>query len=1118
MPRKPKCRLIRPPKRDRRKDAAKEVKDVSESQPVDVDISTHPVENESTTNDTSREQHADHTYFKLPRMEQQEWLADHNYFELPGTDKQDLQADDNYFELPGTQVERDSLDDGSCVHLGLPHVRKSDISLDATPTDNEFMEHIIEIEVSNGEQTSSSAEEPVITPSFIDLDINSIDCETQNGILEDADEVPDGHILCKQTSSSAEEPVITPSFIDLDINSIDCETQNGILEDAAEVPDGHILFKQTSSSADEPVITPSFIDLDINLIDCDTQDGILEDAAEVPDRHTSNEQTLSSADEPVTPSFIVLDMNLIDCDTQEGILEDGAEVPDGHILNEQTSVKEPVVAPNLTDDLLKECVTKLKSLLPAHWSAMIDDGGLHVMKFSTGNIKVVQRSLYLRKDCKLSAHFHGKELPPDHSFCEEVSKINFEVGCAELLANAICRAVSEYRLYEVCCGVPATKFKNLWHRDPECFTDMNPFHEFRYQTMTCRSNTCSYAVPQLHRQCATCRKVQKRFSSRSVFKTATSPSKPKTPSKFKPFSTLITPEKKKRAEMYQKHIRNLQRQNGRLKEQIAKKVAEESVLVDEEFDRDLTSWIQEADQDGKVLDFHKIFLQQQLLASNVKDKRGMRWHPLMIRFALLLKTLSDSAYSAMAKSGFIHLPCEKTLYDYSHAMDVYEGCHPNIIEDVAKVVSASKHPYQQNHVLSFDEVTISQNLVTRKATGEVIGYCNLDLAKSEVLNLEKKLKDTASEVAPTPVEELPMIKKMLSFMVRGVANSVQSVVASFGVNVLAKEDLHEYVWQVVGNLEMVGVRITAFICDGGPSNRGFFEMQPPATVNTESSVVFDTPNIYDPDRNIYFISDPPHLLKTIRNCLYNSGRKKCRELKKNGETMKWSTIVQLYKWKSKQTVKKLFKLTAPCVFLNSWSRMKVALAARVLSQSVHSAEAIKTKKDDLAPYTSPNDHRFEKLMKFLEYLQEWEKEACAAEPSKEKRATMLLSLQTRVGIEITIRGFIGAAKYLLTPVSEGGAGCKFIMAGVFNQDGLEQYFSKQRGLCGSNRNPTADQFLRNQNKLHLLQGLRTKRKGSNTEASEDPTLSTAPLPKRRKTSRPLIYPIREEEEENMQVG
>ena len=109
-------------------------------------------------------------------------------------------------------------------------------------------------------------------------------------------------------------------------------------------------------------------------------------------------------------------------------------------------------------------------------------------------------------------------------------------------------------------------------------------------------------------------------------------------------------------------------------------------------------------------------------------------------------------------------------------------------------------------------------------------------------------------------------------------------------------------------------------------------MQPP--YSKDSSVVYDTVNPYAPDRIIWFMSDPPHLLKTIRNCLYNSGRKKCRNMKKNGQYLHWSTIVRLFKMKSEQTIKKLFKLTAPCVYLNSYSRMKVAYAARVISKSV----------------------------------------------------------------------------------------------------------------------------------------------------------------------------------------
>lgn len=125
----------------------------------------------------------------------------------------------------------------------------------------------------------------------------------------------------------------------------------------------------------------------------------------------------------------------------------------------------------------------------------------------------------------------------------------------------------------------------------------------------------------------------------------------------------------------------------------------------------------------------------------------------------------------------------------------------------------------------------------------------------------------------------------------------------------------------------------------------------------------------------------------------------------------------------------------------------------------HSSQHIKEKKPNLAPYRTPGDARFLKLKAVLVYMDDWKKEAQASTPKKEEQAAMLLSAQTRVGIEMTIRGFIGVTKHLLEPVANGGVGTKFIMARVFSQDVLEIYFSKQRASCGANRNPNERQYL-----------------------------------------------------------
>ena len=57
--------------------------------------------------------------------------------------------------------------------------------------------------------------------------------------------------------------------------------------------------------------------------------------------------------------------------------------------------------------------------------------------------------------------------------------------------------------------------------------------------------------------------------------------------------------------------------------------------------------------------FIKVLWEQQLDYHTRAKKQGMRWHPLIVRFALNLKYLSSNAYKAV--NGFISLPSERTL-------------------------------------------------------------------------------------------------------------------------------------------------------------------------------------------------------------------------------------------------------------------------------------------------------------------------------------------------------------------------------------------------------------------------------------------------------------------------
>ena len=92
--------------------------------------------------------------------------------------------------------------------------------------------------------------------------------------------------------------------------------------------------------------------------------------------------------------------------------------------------------------------------------------------------------------------------------------------------------------------------------------------------------------------------------------------------------------------------------------------------------------------------------------------------------------------------------------------------------------------------------------------------------------------------------------------------------AHFATESLSGDLLFPIVWEAVRQLECMGFKVIAITADCASLNRKFFRMH---ASDTTSGVVYKTKNPYaSDDRDIYFISDPPHLMKTTRNCWSHS--------------------------------------------------------------------------------------------------------------------------------------------------------------------------------------------------------------------------------------------------------
>jgi hypothetical protein len=206
-------------------------------------------------------------------------------------------------------------------------------------------------------------------------------------------------------------------------------------------------------------------------------------------------------------------------------------------------------------------------------------------------------------------------------------------------------------------------------------------------------------------------------------------------------------------------------------------------------------------------------------------------------------------------------------------------------------------------------------------------------------------------------------------------------------------------------------------------------------VEPGGDVVNYTPNLFAPGRKIFFFSDTPHLLKTTRNCLYNSGSGSTWYMWNSEQYMLWDHIAKLSYSDLDSGLHQLPKLTVDHIILKSYSKMKVSLAVQVLSNAVaqalqrhyssgeagetarlckmmndffdcmnvRSTEYQKKRNALLAPYRRADNERFDWLQNvFLEYLKSWKSstEAREGDFSNDDRGCMFISKQTFNGLSL----------------------------------------------------------------------------------------------------------------------
>ncbi|KAJ8025305.1 Transposable element P transposase [Holothuria leucospilota] len=636
--------------------------------------------------------------------------------------------------------------------------------------------------------------------------------------------------------------------------------------------------------------------------------------------------------------------------------------------------------------------------------------------------------------------------------------------------------LNEIKSFLNCSGVPKTNANtknSMLHVIPKAFDPlMEEYEPFPHKEIQ-RALDCEVLTKLEH--CAICEYLSseifpERKATEAKRKQILIPAKTKAPvTRTNPFRIKLT------LQAQRLKCAQLQKELESMKEELLKS----SVAVDHSMSKDFLGILNDANT--KKTPFMTLFWEQQKKLFSVNEK-GVRYHPMIIRFCLSLMSKSPSCYEELRNSKVLTLPSQRTLRDYRNWIKPSPGFNEDVILDLIEKTE-NYFDVQRYVVLLIDEMKLKANLVFDKNTGELIGFTDLGDPEINYSTMEK-------------VDQLAT--HAMVFMLRGVCTELKYSFAFFGSDGVSAIQLFPLFWEAVCILECTcNLWVIAVTSDGASPNRRFYNMHNAMVGDDSRSVTYCTQNLYSPHRSIYFFSDAPHLIKTARNCLYQSGcGNNTRCMWNGGKHLMWQHIVRLYHIDMEHSLKILPKITYDHIHLTPYSKMRVNLAAQVLSSTMaialkkygggqaaatakfcelvdaffdclnvrSTSEHVRKRKPNLAPYKQLDDNRFIWLEdEFVRYFDEWKQSIESREGNFNKNAQsqMFISKQTFDGFKITVYSLIAATKFLLSE------GMEFVLSERFCQDPLEEYFGVQRQQGRRCDNPDLYTFGYNDNSIRV---------------------------------------------------
>lgn len=270
----------------------------------------------------------------------------------------------------------------------------------------------------------------------------------------------------------------------------------------------------------------------------------------------------------------------------------------------------------------------------------------------------------------------------------------------------------------------------------------------------------------------------------------------------------------------------------------------------------------------------------------------MRYEAEWLLECLLLRVKSKAAYKHIRDSGMLPLPSLETLRKLIGGLSCHFGFNDMALEAIGKAF-ANMPEKDRLGSLSFDEIAIMEEITFNEKDFCFDGFVNCpeygldkddddecesdedDDEVEEIIieegNVSSETEASSDNKKPIDATENPAANHALVLMFRPLKEDltwVQPLAVFPSRNAASGELLHRILIKAIMTLQHYGANVTSVVCDGAQTNKTVWRKCGIGIFGDK--VVNKMSHPGDPDKDIHFMSDPPHIFKCIRNQMLDS--------------------------------------------------------------------------------------------------------------------------------------------------------------------------------------------------------------------------------------------------------